>query len=64
MPGKIFFRIVSISFGTWPKLTFLATLAGGFFVRSLGQIIGGLGLPETPETVLVGIPPVVAQRLH
>jgi hypothetical protein len=23
-------------------------------VRSLGQIIGGLGLPETPETVLVG----------
>jgi len=25
-----------------------------FFLGSFGQIIGGLGLPATPETVLVG----------
>jgi hypothetical protein len=29
-------------------------LSVAFFVGSIGQILGGLGLPATPETVLVG----------
>ncbi len=62
MPGKIL--SVSFSFDFLIKADFVSHLVGGFFVGSIGQILGGLGLPATPETVLVGVPPVVAQRLH
>ncbi len=58
MPGKILLKIISLCISL--RLNYLATLTVAFFVCTVGQFLGGLGIAAAPEAVLAGVPPLVA----